>query len=143
MLRAMTRTDFAARAAARAEGVVDVTRALVAVSSSNPPGDTHACAEAAAALLRQAVPHEEVAPHATFDRVTHLVARLRGRGPGRCLVLNGRLETCPVKEALPWTVARLGGLLRDGRLCGRGTADMTGGIAASVLALAAPDLLPA
>jgi acetylornithine deacetylase/succinyl-diaminopimelate desuccinylase-like protein len=41
-----------------------------------------------------------------------------------------------VNEALPWTVPPLGGLLRDGRLYGRGVADMKGGIAASMLAFA-------
>ncbi|MCB4823154.1 zinc-binding metallopeptidase family protein [Roseicella aerolata] len=125
----MTRTEFAARAAAQAEGVVDVTRAPVALASSSPPGDTRTCAEAAA-LLRQAVPRMAVALHATSDRVPHPLARLRVGGPGRRLVLDGHPGSCPV-------------MLRDGRRCRRGTADMTGGIVAPVLALAAPDLLPA
>ena len=51
-------------------------------------------------------------------------------------MFNGHLDTYPVNEALPWTVPPLGGVLRDGRLYGRGTADMKGGIAASILALA-------
>lgn len=136
MLRRMTRTAFAARAAAKADRVVPLTQALVAVPSPNPPGDTRACAEAAAALIRAAVPGVEVALHAASDSVTNLVARVRGHAPGRRLVFNGHLDTYPVNEALPWTVPPLGGLLREGRLYGRGTADMKGGIAASILALA-------
>ncbi len=132
----MTRSDFAARAAAQSGRVVALTQALVAVPSPNPPGDTGACAEAAAALIRAAVPGVEVALHATSDSVTNLVARVHGHAPGRRLVFNGHLDTYPVNEALPWTVPPLGGLLRDGRLYGRGTADMKGGIAASILALA-------
>ncbi|MFZ4409096.1 MAG: M20/M25/M40 family metallo-hydrolase [Paracraurococcus sp.] len=132
----MTRSDFAARAAAESGRVVALTQALVAVPSPNPPGDTGACAAAAAALIRAAVPGVEVALHATSDSVTNLVARVHGHAPGRRLVFNGHLDTYPVNEALPWTVPPLGGLLRDGRLYGRGTADMKGGIAASILALA-------
>ena len=41
-----------------------------------------------------------------------------------------------MNEALGWTVPPLGGLVRDGRLYGRGAADMKGGIAASIAALA-------
>ena len=132
----MTRSEFAALAEAAADRAIALTQALVAVPSPNPPGDTRACAEAAAALIRAAVPGVEVALHATSDTVTNLVARVFGHAPGRRLVFNGHLDTYPVNEALPWTVPPLGGLLRDGRLYGRGTADMKGGIAASILALA-------
>ena len=135
MLRRMTRTEFAARAEAAADRVLALTRALVAAPSPNPPGDTRACAEAAAALIRAEVPGVEVALHATSGSVTNVVARVFGHAPGRRLVFNGHLDTYPVNEALPWTVPPLGGLLRDGRLYGRGTADMKGGIAASILAL--------
>ncbi|WP_431268544.1 M20/M25/M40 family metallo-hydrolase [Dankookia sp. P2] len=132
----MTRTDFAARAAAEADRVVALTQRLVAVPSPNPPGDTCACAEAAAALIRAAVPGAEVRLHATSDTVTNVVARVRGHAPGRRVVFNGHLDTYPVNESLPWTVPPLGGLLREAKLYGRGTADMKGGIAASILALA-------
>jgi acetylornithine deacetylase/succinyl-diaminopimelate desuccinylase-like protein len=131
-----TRDQFAARAAACRDRVLAMTRALVAVPSPNPPGDTRACAEAAAALIRTEVPGAEVTLHATSDVVTNVVARVRGHAAGRRLVFNGHLDTYPVNEALPWTVPPLGGVLRDGRLYGRGTADMKGGIAASILALA-------
>jgi acetylornithine deacetylase/succinyl-diaminopimelate desuccinylase-like protein len=90
----------------------------------------------AAALLREQVPGVELALHEPGEGVVNLVARVTGDGPGRRLVLNGHLDTYPVNEALPWTVDPLGGLVRDGRLYGRGAADMKGGIAASMTALA-------
>ena len=90
----------------------------------------------AAALLRQLVPGVEISLHEPGAGVVNIVARVRGAGPGRRLVLNGHLDTYPVNEALPWTVDPLGGLVRDGRLYGRGAADMKGGIAASMTALA-------
>ena len=130
------RAAFAAEAAARAGEVVGITQRLVAVPSPNPPGDVRDAAECAAALLRELVPEAEVTLHPTDPAVTNLVARVTGAGPGRRVVFNGHLDTYPVNEALPWTVPPLGGLVRDGRLYGRGTADMKGGIAASMLALA-------
>ena len=130
------RDAFAAAAAARAGEVVGITRRLVAVPSPNPPGDVRAMAEDAAALLRDLVPAAEVFLCPVDPQVTNLVARVTGAGPGRRVVFNGHLDTYPVNEALPWTVPPLGGLVRDGRLYGRGTADMKGGIAASMLALA-------
>ncbi|SDB09581.1 M20/M25/M40 family metallo-hydrolase [Belnapia rosea] len=132
----MSRTAFAKQAAACEDRVIALTRALVAIPSPNPPGDTRAVAEAAAGLIREAVPSAEVTLHPTSDLVTNLVARVRGHAPGRRLVFNGHLDTYPVNEALPWTVPPLGGEMREGRLYGRGTADMKGGIAASIVALA-------
>ena len=130
------RTHFAAAALARAPEVAAITRRLIAVPSPNPPGDVRACAEDCAALLRDLAPAAEVSLHATSPEVTNVVARIAGAGPGRVLAFNGHLDTYPVNEALPWTVDPLGGAVRDGRLHGRGAADMKGGIAASILAFA-------
>ncbi len=130
------RDAFAAAALSRAPEVVELTRRLMAVPSPNPPGDVRACAEAAAAAIRDLAPQAEVTLHATSAEVTNLVARISGAGPGRILAFNGHLDTYPVNEALPWTVDPLRGEVRDGRLYGRGAADMKGGIAASILAFA-------
>lgn len=134
--RPEARTAFAAEALARAPEVVALTRRLMAVPSPNPPGDVRACAAEAAALVRELAPEAEVSLHATSPEVTNLVARIAGAGPGRLLAFNGHLDTYPVNEALPWTVDPLRGDVRDGRLYGRGAADMKGGIAASILAFA-------
>ena len=133
---AAARTAFATDAAAHAPQVVALTRRLMAVPSPNPPGDVRACAEEAAALLREIAPEATVSLHATSPEVTNLVARIAGAGPGRLLAFNGHLDTYPVNEALPWTVDPLRGDVRDGRLYGRGAADMKGGMAASILAFA-------
>ena len=130
------RAAFAAAAARRAPEVVALTQRLTAIASPNPPGDVRAAAREAADMLRALAPGAEISLHETDPQVTNLVARMKGAGPGRLLAYNGHLDTYPVNEALPWTVPPLGGLLRDGRLYGRGVADMKGGIAASMLAFA-------
>ena len=116
--------------------MIDNACALIAAPSPNPPLATGVVAAVAAALLRAQVPCVELSLHEPGEGVVNLVARVMGNGPGRRLVLNGHLDTYPVNEALPWTVDPLGGLVRDGRLYGRGAADMKGGIAASMTAFA-------
>jgi succinyl-diaminopimelate desuccinylase len=116
--------------------VVAIAQRLIAAASPNPPGDTRTVAEVAADLLCSMIPGVELALHDRGQGVVNLVARVHGNEPGRRIVLNGHLDTYPVNEALPWMVDPLGGLVRDGRLYGRGAADMKGGIAASIVALA-------
>ena len=135
-MNASARAAFAAAAARRAGEVVALTQRLTAIASPNPPGDVRDVAAEAAEMLRALAPAAEITLHETDPQVTNLVARIRGAGPGRLLAYNGHLDTYPVNEALHWTVPPLGGLLRDGRLYGRGVADMKGGIAASMLAFA-------
>src|SRR5438093_2851312 len=114
--------DAAARIGRRAERELE---ALVAVSS--PSGDRHGAEEAVAvaiALLPDTAEVERVAS-STPDHAPDLVARVRGTGATR-LVLLGHLDTVvPHDEHRPLT--------RDGeRLAGSGTVDMKGG---DVLAL--------
>lgn len=122
---------------ALADDLVAIAQALIAVPSPNPPLATGAVAKTAAALVARHIPGAIVALHDAGDGVVNLVARLHGADSGRRVLLSGHLDTYPVNEALPWTVDPLGGLVRDGRLYGRGSADMKGGIAASIIALTA------
>jgi acetylornithine deacetylase/succinyl-diaminopimelate desuccinylase-like protein len=87
----------------------------------------------AEALLRE-IPGMEVECIEPEARVVSLIGRLKGARPGRRLIFNGHLDTFPLLEELPWTVPPLGGVLKDGKLYGRGVCDMKGGMACSLLA---------
>jgi len=63
-----------------------------------------------------------------------VVAVTRGRGPGRRLVFNGHLDTFPAGARAGWSVDPFEGVVRDGRLYGRGVSDMKAGVAAILLA---------
>jgi acetylornithine deacetylase len=65
----------------------------------------------------------------------NVVARRRGTGGGRSLLLSGHVDVAPF-EPDDWKVCRpYEPLIRDGRLYGRGGADMKGGMAAAYWAL--------
>jgi succinyl-diaminopimelate desuccinylase len=67
-------------------------------------------------------------------RVPNLVATV---GEGRPhLVLNGHLDTVPPGDPARWSIPPFSGEIRDGRLWGRGAADMKSGVAAMIAAAA-------
>jgi succinyl-diaminopimelate desuccinylase len=114
-----------------AQSVVEMTRALVAAESANPPGNERAAADVARQLLEPlcgTVTEVEPAP----GRVS-VVARL-GDGHRPTLLVNGHLDTVPA-DPNRWKHDPLAGEVADGRVWGRGTADMKGGIAAAIEAV--------
>ena len=58
-------------------------------------------------------------------------------GDGRSLLLNGHVDVVPATPEHHWTFDPWGGELADGRMYGRGAADMKGGVAAMVYAVRA------
>jgi acetylornithine deacetylase len=59
----------------------------------------------------------------------NLVTRLSGQGRGRSLLLSGHMDTVPIGHD-PWKDGPWSGAVRNGRLHGRGSWDMKGGLAA-------------
>ena len=140
--------------AARREALVSLTSELVAFDTvTHTPGapprqeralqehlrallDSHGAEvelhEPDAAALR---PHPMVPAELTFEGRPQLVARFRGSGGGRTLVLNGHVDVVDVEPRSNWTMADpFAAELRDGLLYGRGTCDMKGGVASMVTA---------
>jgi acetylornithine deacetylase len=58
-------------------------------------------------------------------------------GGGRSLLLNGHIDVVPATPEHHWTFDPWGGEVSDGRMYGRGAADMKGGVAAMVYAVRA------
>ena len=59
----------------------------------------------------------------------NLIARLPGTGGGRSLLLTGHMDTVPTRPN-PWRDSPFSGVVRSGRLYGRGSWDMKSGLAA-------------
>lgn len=112
---------------------VELARALVATPSVNPTLDPEGSGEGAVAELvggwleDWAFDVEKV----EFESGRPSILARLDRGPGRSLVLSGHLDTVGVADM---TIDPFDPIIRDGRLLGRGSADMKGGVAAALAA---------
>ena len=76
-----------------------------------------------------------------FDRLKsykdrpNLVGKLKGKGGGKSLILNGHIDTVPIGDESKWHVDPFGAEIKDGKLYGRGSVDMKGGVAAMISAV--------
>jgi acetylornithine deacetylase len=64
-----------------------------------------------------------------FEGRPNLAARLHGSGGGRSVMLACHIDVVGVDASEQWTVDPFAGEVRDGRVFGRGSADMKGGAA--------------
>jgi acetylornithine deacetylase len=143
-------TSAAARDARRLlrplrEETLALARALVCIDSVAVPPDGHetAAQRLLAGALRGHRIDVELYDLAFLSRSRHpfvrrdrryrgrhnLVARLPGTGRGRSLLLSGHVDTVPAGRG-PWRESPWSGAVRRGRLYGRGSWDMKGGLAA-------------
>jgi succinyl-diaminopimelate desuccinylase len=135
--------DLRARVTAGALGVADEAVAfaseLVRIPTVNPPGDAYADAAQAIGdrLARggftvSVLPAEGRPEHTPRYPRPNVLGVLEGYAPGPCLHLNGHFDVVPAGDG--WSVDPFAGVVRDGRLYGRGACDMKAGIAAAVYA---------
>ena len=71
-------------------------------------------------------------PHRSFPLV---VGRITGNQPGPTLMLQGHVDVVPPGEPATWTTPPFEPDLRDGKMYGRGTCDMKGGVVANLEAM--------
>jgi succinyl-diaminopimelate desuccinylase len=122
-----------------ADEIVQFTRDLVRIPTINPPGDEYAaCARFLGDVLaRQHFDVEYVVADASevhsarYPRV-NVIGTRRGSHSRPGVHLNGHIDVVP--PGLGWTVDPFEGVVRDGRIIGRGVCDMKAGIAAAVFA---------
>lgn len=111
--------------------VVELTRGLIQLDTTNPPGEEHIAVELIERLLDRA--GIESARYEGAPGRPNLVARLKGRGEAPPLLLQGHVDVVTtVNQA--WSHQPFGGEIIDGYLWGRGALDMKGGVAMMVSA---------
>ncbi|MHA7662502.1 M20 family metallopeptidase [Mycolicibacterium sp. HS_4_1] len=128
--------QVAAAAAVDKWRCAELTAAMVRCDTSNPPGDERSIVPLLSDVLVGLGAKAEVFEPAPGR--TSLLATVRGTGAGsrRRLLINGHIDVVPVIED-EWALPPFGGVVRDGRLYGRGACDMKGGIAAAIEGLRA------
>ena len=124
----------------RPDEVVELTRALVRIPSVYRPGEPGANEAEVAAFVeswfrQEGLPVEvqEVEPGRP-----NVLAWVGEKSPGRrCLLLEGHTDVVTEGDPRDWTRPPFGAEMVDGRIYGRGAADMKSGLAAAMVALAA------
>jgi succinyl-diaminopimelate desuccinylase len=107
---------------------VEDTAALVRIDSQNPGPLEGMCARWVRARLGAA--GLSVDAVAVDEGRENLVAAVAGSRERPRLVLLAHMDTVPVGDG--WTIDPLGGEIRDGRIWGRGAADMKSGLAVAL-----------
>ncbi|KAI1077751.1 acetylornithine deacetylase [Whalleya microplaca] len=118
------------------EDPVTLLRSLVQIDSANPtlgsipgPGETDIAQYITAWLQHRDIETHWIEP--TQGRPS-VVGVVRGSGGGKSLMFNGHIDTVTL---VGYDDDPLSGEIQDGRLYGRGSADMKGGIVAALTAL--------
>jgi succinyl-diaminopimelate desuccinylase len=116
---------------------VELTRTLIRYETINPPGNERPCAEYLGSMLENA--GYSIAYYPMGDNRANLIARIGGSDNKKPLCFTGHTDVVPLGAA-PWSVPPFAAEIADGKLYGRGSTDMKGGVAAFVAA--AVDLAP-
>ena len=124
---------------AATDEIVNFTSELIRIPTINPPGEGYdECARLIGRHLGACGFHvdyiaaEGRPEHTAAHPRINVVGLRRGRTMRPCVHLNGHFDVVPAGAG--WTLDPFGGIVRDGRVYGRGACDMKAGIAAAVYA---------
>ncbi len=118
-------------------GLLSLTRSLIRIPTPNPPGNEREAVlfleprlRAMGFLLRRVI-----TPAGRWNLLAERGFGKRRRGePQRTFLFNGHLDVVPVGDADSWTHPPFAAKVAGGKLWGRGSADMKGGVAAFLAA---------
>ncbi len=124
----------------RQDDLIALTRELVAMPTLNPPGDNYLeiCEYLKARFEKSGMQTELVRAEGALgdsDKYPrwNIIGRKEGNHSGDCIHFNSHTDVVHVGEN--WTKEPFGGEIEDGRIYGRGTCDMKGGMATSIVAV--------
>ena len=115
------------------EKVVMLTKKFVQFDTQNPPGKEKELAQYVEEYLRSLGLKTELLDF--LPNRPNLFAEYKVNDKGKKFLFDGHLDTVPVGNSSLWTVDPFSGTLKEGKIFGRGAADMKGSIAAFVHAL--------
>lgn len=110
-----------------------LARELVRIPTENPPGNEKPAAEFVAEWFAERGIDAKQVREPDPER-PQTAARVGPEDPdGPTVVLNGHLDVVPAGDRSAWSVDPYGGEIVDGRLYGRGSADMKTGVAIAMI----------
>lgn len=112
--------------------VIKLCQELVRIRSVNPPGDELQLAESVSSYLKKAGLEVELINHSPTR--ASVLARIKSTRKKPGLLFNAHLDTVPVGSE-KWTHEPFEGELAEGKIWGRGSADMKGGLAVLMVAV--------
>jgi succinyl-diaminopimelate desuccinylase len=123
----------------RRDHLADLLQAMIRIPTLNPPGPFYRdfCELVSARLaplgfdVELLRAHGSLGDHDSYPR-WNLVARREGGHPGECIHFNSHHDVVEVGQG--WTRDPFGGERDGDRIYGRGTCDMKGGLATSIIA---------
>jgi hypothetical protein len=102
----------------------DIFRQLIEINTTDSVGNTTTAAEAMRKrLLDAGMPKADVVVLGPNDRKGNMVARLRGSGTGKPILIIAHLDVVEAKRS-DWTTDPFQFVEKDGYFYGRGTQDM-------------------
>ena len=124
----------------RQDDLIALTRELVAMPTLNPPGNNYLeiCEYLKARFERAGLQTELIRAEGALgdsDKYPrwNIIGRKEGSHSGDCIHFNSHTDVVHVGEN--WTKEPFGGEIEDGKIYGRGTCDMKGGMATSIVAV--------
>ncbi len=111
------------------ERIEDILRKLVNINSSNPPGNEMDVVKAILDIFPEDVNYKAV-DHK--NNRASLIIEVPGESK-ETIGFMGHIDTVPVSDEASWKHPPFEGIVEDGYMYGRGTADMKGGVTAMIL----------
>lgn len=124
--------EFLDKVESLSDELVALLRGMIQIPSENPPGDEREIAEFILDEMNSiGLDTESVEPKP--NRLNAL-GTLRGTGEEKAFLFNGHIDVVPAGKLDFWSVDPYEGVVKDGRMYGRGTGDMKGSLACAIIA---------
>ena len=114
------------------EKIINFCAELVRCNTSSSHGDTRSAANLIKNFLdAEGIEYQEISACKTMPNIISTTEMSKS---GKSLMLNGHLDVMPAGNEPGWSVDPYSGIIKDGKIIGRGTSDMKAGITAMLFA---------
>ncbi len=113
------------------EEVVTLLQEMIRFNTVNSPGDEKPLAEYMEKQMKSFDMETEI--HDLTKTRANVIGKIKGSGQRKALLFNGHLDTVPPGD-VEWKYGPFSGEIAEGKIYGRGSADMKGGLAAMMIA---------